>query len=135
MKYRSSPLPFRATFIAGLLFSLPAFLAYGGDAPANLPSPAPAGVLLPVDAKTDAAWLAKARANYPLTRCLVCGDKLESGGDGKNTEYIYRQAGQPDRLVRFCDDTDCVPSFKKEPGKYLQVIDDATATKAADPKK
>jgi hypothetical protein len=92
-------------------------------------TPAPAGTLVAVDAKTDATWLARARAAYPLDRCPVCGDKLETGADAKAPEYIYRQAGRPDQLVRFCDDgDDCVARFKQDPAKYLAKI---TAAKAA----
>ena len=76
---------------------------------------APAGELVtPTD--KDAAWLAEARAAYPLKTCLVSEEEL--GGMGKPAEFIYRQAGQPDRLVRFCCKM-CVPKFKKDPAKYL----------------
>ena len=76
---------------------------------------------------TDAAWLAKAIAAYPLTTCPVSGDKLTDMG--KPLDYIYKQAGQPDRLVRFCC-ADCPPKFDKEPAKYLKMIDDALAAQA-----
>ena len=36
------------------------------------------GQLVPVTEK-DAAWIAKAKAEYPTTACIVSGDKL--GGD------------------------------------------------------
>jgi len=113
----------RSALAAGMLclaFALPALAA---------DVPAPAGTLVAVDAKTNAAWLTQARATYPLDRCPVCGDKLEPGADAKNPEYIYRQAGQLDRLVRFCEDEECIPAFKKDPAKYLAKID--AAKKAA----
>ena len=60
---------------------------------------APAGELVaPTD--KDAAWLTAARAAYPLKTCVVSEEEL--GGMGVPVEFIYRQAGQPDRLARFC---------------------------------
>lgn len=103
-----------------LLAALP-LSAHDGHEPEPTSVPTPAGTLVPVNAKTDAAWLAKARAAYALDRCPVCGDKL----DDKSPEYIYREAGHPDRLVRFCGDAECVPAFSKEPEKYLRMVDDA----------
>lgn len=94
---------------------------FAATAKTESPAPAASGQLVePTD--KDAAWLAKARAAYPLKTCVV--SKEELGGMGEASEYIYRQAGQPDRLVRFCCDS-CVDDFKKEPAKYLKSIDDA----------
>ncbi len=87
------------------------------------------GELSPVNAKTDATWLAQARASYPMDRCSVSGDKFDGGDMGKPQDYVYKQAGQPDRLIRFCC-KDCVRDFKKHPAKYLKTIDDAAAAKA-----
>jgi YHS domain-containing protein len=112
--------------IAGLVLSGSIPPAHAEDTSDRTPANVVTGVLVPVDGITDKAWLAQARAAYPLTRCPVCGDKL----DGKSPEYVYRQSGKPDRLVRFCDEDECLVSFKKEPEKYLKIIDDA-ATKAA----
>jgi hypothetical protein len=85
--------------------------------------------LLPVTDQTDAAWLAKARADYPLKSCPVSGDKFEGGETmGPPREFIYREAGKPDRLVRFCC-KGCVKDFNKDPAKYLKIIDDAAAAK------
>jgi hypothetical protein len=76
----------------------------------------------------DAAWAAKATAEYPTDVCVVSEDKL--GADmGKPQDFIYREEGKPDRLVRFCC-KDCVEDFNKEPEKYLKAIDDAAAKKA-----
>jgi len=78
----------------------------------------------------DAAWLAKAQADYPLTTCIVSGDKLD-GDMGAPLDYVYKQDGKSDRLVRFCC-KNCVKDFQKDPAKYLKMIDDAAAKKQAD---
>jgi len=78
----------------------------------------------------DAFDLAKAKAAYPLTTCVVSGEALEGGDMGAPIDYVYKQEGKPDRLVRFCCKM-CVPKFKKDPAKYLKQIDDAAAAKAA----
>lgn len=78
------------------------------------------------DAPAD--WLSKAQANYPTDICVVSNDKL--GGEmGKPQDYIYKEEGKPDRLVRFCC-KDCVKDFKKDPDKYLDAIDKAAAKKS-----
>jgi len=77
----------------------------------------------------DAVWLAKAIAAYPLDACVVGGDKL--GGDmGEPFNFVYRQPGQPDRLVRFCCQA-CVSDFTANPAKFLKMIDDAAAAAKA----
>jgi hypothetical protein len=81
------------------------------------------------EAKVSADWLAKAKAAYPLDACMVSGDKLEGGDMGPPQDYVYRQEGRPDRLVRLCCNH-CVRDFKKDPAKYLRMIDDAAAAKA-----
>lgn len=79
---------------------------------------APAGELVaPTD--QDAAWLTAARAAYPLKTCLISDEEL--GGMGAPVEFIYRQPGQADQLVRFCCKM-CVPKFKKAPAKYLALL-------------
>jgi hypothetical protein len=70
---------------------------------------------------------AKTAADYPLTTCVVSGDKLD-GDMGAPFDYIYKEDGKPDRLVRFCC-KNCVKDFKKDPAKYLKMIDDAAAAK------
>ena len=78
----------------------------------------------------DAAWLAKAQADYPLTTCIVSGDKRD-GDMGAPLDYVYKQDCKSDRLVRFCC-KNCVKDFQKDPAKYLKMIDDAAAKKQAD---
>lgn len=82
-------------------------------------------------AKPDPAWFATAVASYPLTTCVVSGDKLESTKLAP-TDFVVRQPGQPDRLVRFCC-SDCQKDFVKEPAKYLKLIDEAAAKAKAAP--
>ena len=129
MKHLFSPLKFRAALAVGLLFAALTLSAHDGKDHDKTPAKPSAGVLVAVDAKTDAAWLNKARADYPVDFCPVCDDKIAREASPKVPEYIYRVAGKPDRLVRFCADDDCVPNFKKDPDKYLKMIDDAAAKK------
>ena len=94
-----------------------------------------AGQLIPVTEK-DAAWVAQQKAAYPTNLCIVSDEKLEETDMGKPVDFIYRVAGQPDRLITFCC-KGCVKDFKKDPAKYLQKLDAAaahrgTATAAAD---
>ncbi|HEY0945604.1 MAG TPA: hypothetical protein VGD81_10065 [Opitutaceae bacterium] len=76
-------------------------------------------------ASTDSA---KAKADYPLTTCVVSGDPLEGGDMGEAIDYVHKEEGKPDRLVRLCC-KGCVRDFKKDPAKYLKAIDDAAAGK------
>ncbi len=71
---------------------------------------------------------AKTAVDYPLTTCVVSGDKLD-GDMGAPFDYIYKENGKPDRLVRLCC-KNCVKDFLKDPAKYLKMIDDAAAAKA-----
>ena len=54
---------------------------------------------------------------YPLTTCVVSGEKLGSMGK----PFAYDHEG---REIRFCC-KNCVKDFKKEPAKYLKKLDDA----------
>ncbi len=103
-----------------LLVLAAGFVSSCSDSKDKLTAALPAvGQLVEPTAK-DAAWLAKARADYPLKTCVVSGDEL--GGMGEALDRIYRQPGQPDRLVRFCCD-DCPADFMKDPAKYLKQLD------------
>ena len=65
---------------------------------------------------------------YPLTTCVVSGDKL--GGDmGKPVTLIYK--GQE---MKFCC-KDCVKDFNKDPKKWLKKFDEAKAKAATAEKK
>ena len=74
----------------------------------------------PATAKVSATT---AQTAYPLDTCVVSGDKLD-GDMGKPVDYIYKVDGEPDRLVRLCCKM-CIPKFKKDPAKYLKLIDEA----------
>jgi hypothetical protein len=115
--------------VAGGLAGLGVVSAQEGSSHAPVESSGK-GELVPVTDKTDASWLAKARKDYPLTTCAVSGDELEGGDMGKAQDFIYRETGKPDRLVRFCC-KDCLKDFRKEPAKYLKVISGAAAKKDA----
>ena len=91
---------------------------------------APAQAASPATSEADKAWLAKAKAEYPLSTCVVSGDKLEGGDMGEPIDFVYKEAGKPDRLVRFCC-KGCVKTFKKNPEKFLKKIDEAAASKPA----
>ena len=56
---------------------------------------------------------------YPLTTCVVSGDKLGEMG----APYVYDYKG---REIKFCC-KNCVKDFNKDPAKYLKKLDDAEA--------
>jgi hypothetical protein len=76
-------------------------------------------------AASDSAWLAKAKADYPLKTCVVSEEEI-GGSMGEGIDYVYKQDGKPDRLVRFCCE-DCRKDFDKDPAKYLKLLDEAAA--------
>jgi len=76
-------------------------------------------------AAPDSAWLAKAKAEYPLKTCVVSDEQI-GGSMGEGIDYVYKQDGKPDRLVRFCC-KDCRKDFDKDPAKYLTLLDEAAA--------
>jgi YHS domain-containing protein len=59
----------------------------------------------------------KDKKPYPLTTCVVSGDKLGEMGDA----YIYKYKG---REIHFCC-KGCVKDFNKDPQKYLKKLDEA----------
>jgi YHS domain-containing protein len=54
---------------------------------------------------------------YPLTTCVISGEKLGEMAP----PYIFVQDGQE---VRLCC-PNCLKDFKKDPAKYLKIIQDA----------
>lgn len=121
-------LSFALALAGGAFAAGPAFARDGHDAGAIAGGSGAGQLVRPTD--KDAAWLAKAKTEYPLDTCPVSGDKLKGGDMGKPLDFIYRQAGKPDRLVRFCC-KDCLKDFNKDPAKYLKQIDDAAAKSKA----
>jgi hypothetical protein len=71
----------------------------------------------------DAAFVTKARAQYPIQACVVSGEHLDPG---QIVDYVYKEPGKPDRLVRFCCHK-CLTRFKADPARYLQKLDAAAA--------
>jgi hypothetical protein len=66
---------------------------------------------------------------YPLTTCVVSGEKL--GEMGAPYVFIYKDPkikNDPGREVRLCCPS-CLKDFKKDPAKYLKKIDDAAKAK------
>ncbi len=61
---------------------------------------------------------------YPLTTCVVSGEPL--GSMGKPFDYVHKEEGKPDRLVKFCCRM-CVGQFKKDPAKHLAKLDAASS--------
>jgi hypothetical protein len=68
-----------------------------------------------------AAFAADAAAAYPLSTCVVTGEKLGSMGK----PYVHQQDS---RQVQFCC-KGCLPKFSKDPAKYLKKLDDAAVAK------
>ncbi len=120
-------IPFSTFVLAAAIFvGGPAFAQHEHHQPAaTTPSAAAAGKLIPVTPK-EAAWAENARKNYPVDVCVASGEKL--GSMGKSPEYIYRVDGKPDRLVVLCCDG-CEEDFKKEPARYLAMLDDAAKSR------
>ena len=108
----------KLTLLLALLFAASAPLGFAASDHSASDKPA-------VPAAPDAAWLAKAKAEYPLKTCVVSNEEI-GGSMGEGIDFVYKQEGQPDRLVRFCC-KDCVKDFNKEPAKYLKQIDEAAA--------
>ena len=56
---------------------------------------------------------------YTLKTCVVSGDKLGEMGD----PFVYAYEG---REIKFCC-KGCVKDFKKEPAKYIKLIEEGEA--------
>ena len=75
---------------------------------------------------TSAAWAAdhnpahNAQAKlkpYPLTTCVVSGEKLGQMG----APYVFKYK---DREIKFCC-KGCLKDFNKDPDKYIKILDQA----------
>ena len=80
---------------------------------------------------TRQAQVDELKKTYPLKTCSVSGDNLESNDMGESPlDYLYTQKNadgtETVRLIRFCC-KGCVTKFKKDPEKYLKMLDDAQA--------
>ena len=66
------------------------------------------------------------KKSYPLTTCVVSGEKLETSAMGEPVDYLYTQkdaAGKETvRLIRFCC-SGCIKKFKADSEKYLKILD------------
>jgi hypothetical protein len=78
--------------------------------------------------QSESAVIAKARAEYPMTKCLVSDEDL--GSMGEAIPYVHREAGKPDRVVFFCCEG-CTDDFKADPAKFLKKLDAAAKNKPA----
>ena len=89
-----------------------ALAVLGGPAMAADPAPAPSLTTKPA---------------YPLTTCVVSGEKL--GEMGK--PVVVKHEG---REVQLCCKS-CQPEFQKEPAKYLKKLDEAAKKPTTQPSK
>jgi hypothetical protein len=85
-----------------------------------------AGVMLAVVALASAGGAESANAKpkpYPLTTCIVSGEKLGEMG----APYVFTCQG---REIKLCC-KDCKKKFDKEPATYLKKLDEGEKTKAS----
>lgn len=61
-------------------------------------------------------------AAYPLTTCVVSGEKLGTMGKA----YVFKHEG---REVQLCCKS-CIKDFNKDPQKFLKKLDEASKPKA-----
>ena len=80
-----------------------------------------AGAFLAGSFTTLAADKKSDKKDYPLTTCVVSGEKL--GEMGK--PYSFKYEG---REVRLCCES-CKKDFKKDPAKYMKKLDEAEKAK------
>ena len=95
-----------------------------------VPASSPAAGACCPSAKTATTTAAADKPAYPLTTCVVSGEKLGEMGDV--VEYVHKEDGKPDRIVRFCCSS-CIKKFKKDPAKYLTKLDEAEKAAAEKP--
>jgi hypothetical protein len=74
-----------------------------------------------VTLNSQAAEAKKAPKAYPLTTCLVTGEKLDAMGE----PYVFTYNGQEIKLC--CKG--CLKTFNKEPGKYLKKLAESPKSK------
>ncbi len=117
-----------------LYYTCPMHPSVKSDKPGNCPEcgmtlePVYADDTATNNASSDADSGASANGSkpvpYPLTTCVVSGEKL--GGEmGKPIEFVYTNNGV-NQEIKFCC-PDCKAVFLKDPDKYLKKIHDAEA--------
>lgn len=65
---------------------------------------------------------------YPLTTCLISGDKLGEMGDP--VVFLYQTNGI-NQEIKFCCPM-CKPKFLADPGKYMKIIQQAETKSKGD---
>jgi hypothetical protein len=66
---------------------------------------------------------------YPLTTCVVSGDKL-AGDMGAPIVFVYQDSAKGiNQEIKFCCPM-CKPQFLKDPDKYMKIIRDAEVKNA-----
>ncbi len=78
-----------------------------------------AAFLIPVSGLAADKKADKKLKPYPLKTCVVSGEKLGEMGD----PYVWEYEG---REIKFCC-KGCVKDFKKEPAKYIKLMEEAEA--------
>ena len=103
-------------YLLACLLALTAILSFPLQA-ADTSSVAEAPKAQIVKTPEEKSIAAEQAKTYPLTTCLVSGDKL--GGMGETIDCLYQG-----KLVRFCC-KGCIKSFNKNPDKYLKELESA----------
>jgi YHS domain-containing protein len=78
--------------------------------------------------KEEKIFIEKAIKAYPFKRCVVSGDALDE--DTVNYVYEEKKGDQTTyHLIRFCC-KDCIKEFKRNPQKYINMIERYSREKA-----
>ena len=98
----------------------------GGKTDTHADGSAPSGDLVAITEK-DSEWLKKAKAVYPVTDCIVSGEKLPTAPD-EMFDFIYRREGEVDRLVSFCCEG-CSKDFLLDAATFMKKLAEASAAR------
>jgi len=74
-------------------------------------------------ASADDTSAVKPEKKKPIAICIVSGEHLQPG---EIVSYVYKEAGHPDRTLRFCC-RKCLARFKADPEPYLKKLDQLEA--------
>ena len=99
------------------IIALAAVLALAGCSAEVPPEKKPEAAPAPAPAPAGDPAKAPAASAYPLTTCVISGDKLGEMGE----PVVYMHEGTE---VRFCCNK-CIAEFKKDPKKYIAMIEAA----------